>query len=401
MFGSQAVNEITGIIQFDIRERVLRSILGNARLTDATTVLLMNDEGQVVSAEGSDATVPRAALWERERAGRGGDFGTEKWATVRLGTSGPYLVGTQGIENSNWVLFLLVPRRDIVSLSAQPTRQMLLVFFLIVPLSLLFAFGVSSSATKRIQNLIAEMGKAMNGDFTVELNPENRDEIGRLTESFNAMIREIGQLINEKYTLGKEVKNLELKALQAQINPHFLYNTLDLINWMSLKYAAEEIRVLVSALSRFYKLSLGGGEDTVTVRDEILHTATYVQIQNMRYENSIAFFSDVPDSVLDCSILKLVLQPLVENAIFHGIMPTPEARGTIRLAARIDNDILYLSIRDDGAGMPPEEARRILSRDHHNDPHGYGVHNIHERLRLNYGPDFGLEFARPPAGEPS
>src|SRR5208337_1776534 len=272
-----------------------------------------------------------------------------------------YLVGTEAIEGTDWVLMLVLPNRDIVRLSARPAQKMLFVFAFMTPLTLFLAFFVSRSATKRIKGLISRMDRVVQGDFSITLDPGNRDEIGQLTERFNFMIAEVEQLIEEKYRLGKEVKNLELKALQAQINPHFLYNTLDLINWMSVRHNAGEIRTLVTALSRFYKLSLGRGEDTVLLRDELEHARTYVEIQNMRYENSIELAIDAPPDILECRVLKLVLQPLVENAIFHGIMMKKEERGIIRTTGERTDGGLLLSVVDDGVGMSEEKARRILS----------------------------------------
>jgi two-component system sensor histidine kinase YesM len=207
------------------------------------------------------------------------------------------------------------------------------------------------------------------------------------------MIAEVEQLIEEKYRLGKEVKNLELKALQAQINPHFLYNTLDLLNWMSVRHNAEEIRTLVTALSRFYKLSLGRGEDTVPLREELEHARTYVQIQNMRYENAIELVIDTPPDMNECRILKLVLQPLVENSIFHGIMMKKEERGAIRITGEHVGADLLLFVEDDGVGISDERLSQLLTNGAiASDRHGYGVRNIHERLQLNYGPEFGLSF---------
>ena len=392
VFASQDINELTGVIQFDIPESVLRTTLANAVLTESTSVFLMNADGRVVCSAGSTFADADRALWEKVRARQDGDFSAESWNALSVG-NGKYLVGTQGIENSDWVLALAMPYRDIVRLSARPIRQMLLVFFLIIPLTLLFAFVVSRSATRRIQNLMTRMDRVVEGDFSVALDPGNRDEIGRMTERFNLMVSEIGRLVEEKYRLGKEVTNLELKALQAQINPHFLYNTLDLINWMSLRYEAHEIRTLVNALSRFYKLSLGGGEDTVTVRDEVEHVRTYVQIQNMRYENAIELVVDIPDTLLRCAILKLVVQPLVENAIFHGILLKKEERGTIRIRGERDGAHLHLFVEDDGVGMSAETMQRVLSgRAATKDHHGYGVRNVHERLQLSYGIGFGLRF---------
>ncbi len=392
VFGSQNINELIGIIQFEISEKVLKTTLNNAVLTESTSAMLIDFEGNLICSAGLKSQEMNLLIWEKIRSRRGGDYSAESWDTISFGRR-KYLVGTQSIENSDWVLFFMLPYRDVIRMSARPIRQILFVFLLFVPLTLLLAFFVSRSATKRIQDLIRQMAKVVQGDFAVQLNPGNNDEIGQLTKSFNYMISEIERLIEEKYRLGKEVKHLELKALQAQINPHFLYNTLDLINWMSVRYKAHEIRTLVSALSKFYKLSLSKGEDMVTVREELEHVSTYVQIQNMRYEDRIKLIVDVPETLLDCQILKLVVQPLVENAIFHGIMLKDEESGTVRISGEIYLDNLFLHVKDDGIGMSKDKIHNILSgKVNTQDHHGYGVRNIHERLHLNYGNGFGLSY---------
>ena len=294
VLNSQNIKELTGVVQFDISaEHAAR----HPRQYEPHRVLLRASDqrgrrGGGYRGFGVPRETPRS-FWGRLTALRRGDFGPESWDTVTLARS-TYLVGTQAIDGTDWVLMLVLPNRDIVRLSARPAQRMLFVFAFMTPLTLFLAFFVSRSATKRIKGLISRMDKVVQGDFSVTLDPGNRDEIGQLTERFNFMIAEVEQLMEEKYSLGKEVKNLELKALQAQINPHFLYNTLDLINWMSVRHDAEEIRTLVTALSRFYKLSLGGGEDTVPLRDELEHARTYVQIQNMRYRELPSSSSSIP-----------------------------------------------------------------------------------------------------------
>jgi two-component system sensor histidine kinase YesM len=392
VLNSQNIQELTGVVQFDISPTMLRATLGDASLTESSFALLVNADGEVIDSTGSATAGDAASFWGKASALRRGEFGTESWDTITIARSA-YLVGTQSIEGTDWVLMLVLPTRDIVRLSTRPAQKMLIVFASMTPLTLFLAFFASRSATKRIKGLISRMDRVVQGDFSVTLDPGNKDEIGQLTERFNFMIAEVEQLMEEKYSLGKEVKNLELKALQAQINPHFLYNTLDLINWMSVRHNAEEIRTLVTALSRFYKLSLGRGEDTVPLREELEHARTYVQIQNMRYENTIELVIDTPPDMDECRVLKLVLQPLVENSIFHGIMMKKEERGVIRITgARADGDLL-LFVEDDGVGMSPERLDQILARGAvSSDRHGYGVRNIHERLQLNYGAEFGLSF---------
>ncbi|HVO40320.1 MAG TPA: sensor histidine kinase [Spirochaetia bacterium] len=398
VYGTQDLTELIGVIQFDIPLPRIADILANAVITESATALLVGANGDVVSSAGAWSPAAFASIWDSVRSSRQGDFTGESWLTLPS-PGGKLLVGTQGVADSDWILLLALPSRDIVRLSARPARQMAFVLALIIPLTLVLAYVASRSATRRIQGLIAEMNKVVQGDFSVSLDPGNNDEIGQLTRRFAFMVSEVEQLLDEKYRLGKEVKQRELKALQAQINPHFLYNTLDLVNWMAIRRDAPEIRSLVSSLSRFYKLSLGRGEDTVTLRDELDHARTYVEIQNMRFGNAIRLLVDVPPSLDRCPILKLVIQPLVENAILHGIMPTESEKGTIRISGQTVDSAVVVSVQDDGVGMSAEKLQAVLSGDAPSqDHHGFGVRNIHSRLQLSYGPGFGLSFHSTPNG---
>jgi two-component system, sensor histidine kinase YesM len=396
VFGSQNLTELTGIIQFDIPLARFSSILSNAILTESSQAVLVNADGKLISCAGAEAAASYPAIWDAIRSLRQGDLAGASWQTIPA-RRGKVLVGSQAVASTDWTLLMILPYRDIVRLSARPARQMAFVLLLIIPLTLVLAFFVSRSATRRIQNLIAEMNKVVQGDFAVSLEHGTNDEIGQLSRRFAFMISEVEHLLEEKYRLGKEVKQRELAALQAQINPHFLYNTLDLINWMAIRHGAGEIRGLVSALSRFYRLSLGKGEDTVTLREELDHARTYVEIQNMRYGNAVKLLVDVPDSLLDCHILKLVIQPLVENAILHGIMHTDNETGIVRIRGQRMSEALEVLVEDDGVGMQQQKVEEVLSGNAPSDDHhGYGVRNIHARLKLNYGPEYGLSYRSSP-----
>ncbi len=384
VFSPQDFGELIAIIRLDVPAGALEAILGNALLSDSAAAALVDAEGRLVCATGARGMLQASA------AGAPADG---SWRTVRVGGE-RLLVGTQAIRGSDWALLLQVPYDDIMRMTVGARRQVILVSLLMIPLALGLALLVSASATRRIASLIAKTKRVVAGDFVVERGeePVNSDEIGQLTRSFDHMVGEVERLMQDKYALGQEVKSLELKALQAQINPHFLHNTLDLINWMSLRADAPGISSLVNALSRFYRLSLSRG-DTICLRDELEHVGAYFQIQNMRYGEALRLIIDVPGDLQGLPMLKLVLQPLVENAIFHGIMATERETGTVRITGELRDGDLCLRVSDDGAGMSEERLRELRSgqlgtQDHH----GYGVRNIHERLVLSHGPGAGLEF---------
>ena len=221
-----------------------------------------------------------------------------------------------------------------------------------------------------------------------------------LAVAISRMMDRIDQLMNEKVLYGQQIKNLELKALQAQINPHFLYNSLDLINCTAISHSVPQISRMVKALGQFYRLSLSGGNERIPLSSEIKHAQLYVDIQNMRFENRIQARWQVDESAGECLIIKIILQPLIENAIIHGIFEKPSKCGSLCICVRRNLDVITITIKDDGMGM--DEATRLT----HFSPApagtitetsgGYGVHNIYDRLLIAYGAPYGLSCESEP-----
>ncbi len=199
---------------------------------------------------------------------------------------------------------------------------------------------------------------------------------------------------------GQQIKNLELKALQAQINPHFLYNSLDLINCTAISHSVPQISRMVKALGQFYRLSLSGGNEQILLAGEMKHARLYVDIQNMRFEDSIQAHWSLDEDAGRCLIIKIILQPLIENAILHGIFEKDSKRGNLWVSARRNADVITITIEDDGVGMNEEELyaaffsaeRKSLSET----SGGYGVRNICDRLLIAYGEPYGLSCESTP-----
>ena len=216
------------------------------------------------------------------------------------------------------------------------------------------AYWVSLSITRRLSQIMANRcaGAQRRSRLRSCPLPAGRDEIGELARTYDGMIDEIETLIAREERTQRELKGAELKALQAQINPHFLYNTLDMIKWMSRRGMADEIEELLNSLATFYRLSLSEGRETIPIRDELRHVELYARIQNMRFRGAIDFSISVDEAVLDCEILRVTLQPLVENSILHGINEKPDKRGRIthhgRRRGRVGDP---RAVEDDGVGI--------------------------------------------------
>ena len=232
------------------------------------------------------------------------------------------------------------------------------------------------------------------------LSDAGNDEIGVLSGTYNYMTAEINQLMDYEEKAAKELRNAEFRALQAQINPHFLYNTLDMINWLSQSGQSEKVTEAVQALTRFYRLTLGSKDLISTVQDEVTHVSLYMQLQNMRYNDCAEFIADVPPELGSFSIPRLTFQPIVENALLHGIMMKEEKQGTILLTGWKENDDLVFIISDDGAGIPPEKLDSLLDEKKQaatgSSSRHVGVSNTNLRLKSLYGSKYGLSFTSVP-----
>mgnify|MGYP000367560431 CR=1 FL=1 len=206
-----------------------------------------------------------------------------------------------------------------------------LIFLSCVLLGISMSFLFTNAVRKPIDRLVNHVGRIAKGDFGQEESLESEDEIGLIGKAVNSMSSQIEQLMDKRLEDEKEKSSLEIRMLQAQINPHFLYNTLDMINWLSQTGRNQEVTQAIQALSRFYKLTLSRNGLMNSIETELQHVSLYIRLQNMRYDNCVTFVMDVPDELYDYTIPKLTFQPIVENAFLHGIMTTEQKKGSILL----------------------------------------------------------------------
>jgi two-component system sensor histidine kinase YesM len=264
-----------------------------------------------------------------------------------------------------------------------------------VAFSVAAAWELSRSIYTPIKKLHDVTTTITKNDLQALVNSANVDEITELGMSFNIMIGKIRELLDAKVKEQENLKKAELRALQAQINPHFLYNTLDTIIWMAEAQRTEQIVEIVGALSSFFRISLSKGQDWITIGEEIERVRSYLTIQKMRYRDIMNYRIDVSPAVRDYTVLKLVLQPLVENALYHGIKNKRQG-GTIIIRARPggENEVM-LEVEDDGIGFTPEKLAQLRAElaDDSGDirlESGFGIGNVNKRIRLYYGRQYGI-----------
>jgi two-component system, sensor histidine kinase YesM len=257
------------------------------------------------------------------------------------------------------------------------------------------AFLFTNSIVKPVGELRLLMKQAEEGDLNVHFESRSQDEIAHLGSSFNTMIGEIRKLVDLVYKEQKSKREAELRVLQEQIKPHFLYNTLDTIQWMAQEDKNDEIVKMITALTNLFRIGLNKGKEMVRVKEEIEHIRSYLFIQKARYEEKLEYELKIDPDIEEFLVLKLILQPLVENAIYHGIKAR-RGVGKITIAAKRDGNIIIFSVTDNGVGISPErlDQLRDLFMDGipMKDKSGYGSFNINERIKLTFGQDFGLHI---------
>lgn len=323
-----------------------------------------------------------------------------------------YLATCTVMRSNGWQIYGL---RSQASLTGNLTRFRYLIIVILAGVCLLSGIAITvlvSRITGPLMTLTALMDRTtQTKDFDVQAAYTGRDEIGRLTASFNTLLREIKCLIEqlnihiaalqeEKETVKRiqtQKRKAEINALQAQINPHFLYNTLNAISWQAADQGETEISVLATSLGRFFHISLSKGREIITVQEEMEQVRSYLRIQKIRYKDILSDCFEIDERLQGKQMIKLVVQPLVENAIYHGIKPA-DRPGTIRVCAALRTDEygaeqIWITVEDDGAGIPSDklaELNELLATGQSDPDSGYGIFNVNKRIKLYYGRNYGL-----------
>ncbi len=286
--------------------------------------------------------------------------------------------------------------RKAVEADIDTTLKVIFCILLVVlGITWLLVIVISDSISKPIMHLCEITKQVGTGNFTMQKIKGGGDEIATLESSFNNMLVKINKLVDNIKSKQNTLRMAELKLLQAQINPHFLYNTLDTITWMAEDGKSDEVVDLVSALSEFFRVSLSKGRDYITLKEEESHIRSYLQIQQFRYADILEYEINIPQELSEFPVLKLTLQPIVENALYHGIKQKRE-KGKIIVEGEYSNQAILLTVKDNGIGMTEETLDKMRRSIKKEGPitldTGFGLANVNERIRLNYGKEYGLRI---------
>lgn len=337
---------------------------------------------------------------------------TASWETDIDYAGREYMAMHSSISANGWQIYILKNKTELLRSLANLRSLIIETMVILLAVSMLLLMLIIRQMTRSLHDLSKRMQSVQEGDLTARFVYPYQDEVGDLAGSFNYMLDEIERLMDKQNQsiealrqerdrvalMQRQKRQAELRALQAQINPHFLYNTLNAITWQAVASGDEKISQLSHALGRFFRLSLSRGAEVIPVRDEIEHVRNYLLIQQIRYGDKLSYEMDVDETLSGCPIIKLVLQPLVENAIYHGIK-LKAGNGRIRVSVKPEREgerrLMAFRVEDNGAGIEPERLRRMndeLKRGVSRQSEGYGVYNVNERIRLYYGTQYGLRY---------
>lgn len=380
--------EELGICSISVSAKYFQDIMKNANITSEGLVYLMSENGRMITSSNS------SILQKMQKKGILLNYGAELFMEKRKEGQKEYYITRQNVDGASWQMILIIPENEYEDQYRFLWLSAALMLGSMIAVIVLMSYLLSGYYVGRLKKLNVEMTGLESGNLNANLPiTTEEDEIEEIYHNFNGMVQEVQRLMQEHYQLGKEVKMAEVRALQAQINPHFLYNTLDLINWISMDYGAEEIGTLTWNLARFYRLSLNHGKSLISIGEEVEHVEVYVNIENYHFDNAISLEVDVPEELKNYACLNIILQPFVENAIVHGIAEKPDIESCeIRIRARREEQDIIFSVQDDGPGVDVEQMQKETQQDIRTAQHGYGVRNINFRLKLCFGEKYGVTY---------
>lgn len=385
------ITRILGVVSVDVLESDLIDILQRNNYAEQSAAYPVDENLNIVCGANSTFPVSEADLAAQLQQMRD-TFG----ASSGVSTAGNAVYGLSAPIFDGWRIFTVASMGNLLSPVLDLRDQMILLTVIISIIAFCLSYLYARYSTRRIKTLAEQVRRVENGDLSVSCIVDSEDEIGELQNSFNFMVRRISLLVDERYNLGKNLKDMELRALQAQINPHFLYNTLDMIAWKATASGNQETVDIVVKLARFYRLSLSNGSDFLPLSDEVEHVRLFVELTNLCRSRNVQLITEVAPNIADYPIMKLILQPIVENSLFHGLYELSDREGVIRLTAEQIGSYVQIQIADNGVGIEKSKLAELLAKKErpivNTKRGGYGIGNILERLRIYYDDRFTFQI---------
>ncbi len=381
-------SSLHGIILFNLQEDFFRNILQNAKISENGCLTLITPDSivnfkAVPERYRIDSRIHKNLLEQEEPSGR---------LSIRNAAGEKMMLIYDTLPINRWKLAAVFPEKDILNIAGFIKKITLAVMFLLILVAVFLSNLLAQIVTRPLSVLTEKVKRVKAGNLDIPFDGHGSNEIGILNEGIHELLGKVRYLLDQ-VRLEQEQKRLaELETLQAQIKPHFLYNTLDSIRQLCEMGENREAGAMVGALAKFFRISISGGKEIISLEDEVEHIQNYLLILKMRYSDDFDYEIKIDPEVRQCKVIKLTLQPLIENAIYHGIKQK-RGKGLLVVNGRRYGPELLLEVWDSGAGMSEpqlEQVREALSGSGRG--RGYGLSNVHRRLQLHYGEEYGLEI---------
>lgn len=389
--------ENLGVLMISLNERSLQSLYEHA-VKDYESIFIIDDEGKIISAQNEailGTSIREKKFYEKISSNYSGYF-------IDQVDRGKSLITFHKVNKTGWKIIAYTPVDRILGSITNLQNLVLLILMVCTLLSFIVSFYISRRLSIPIKKLYKDMNRVEMGDLAVRCSIRSNDEIGELANKFNNMIGKIQELMDNVVYEQHQKRRAELQSLQSQVNPHFLYNTLASIRFMLGTQQIEAVDSVIVALVRLLKKTLSRESEIIPISEEIENLKNYVLIQKVRQGDKLGVRYEIDENIMDFCTLKLILQPLVENAIFHGLQPKTSG-GTITIRGYKEDHTIVLKVIDDGVGIPEEGMEQLLNKEQKSGKfdlfNGIGIKNIHERIVLNFGSQYGLKISgRPDEG---
>lgn len=380
---------LKGILLINLKRDYFLKVFRNANISSNGYFIMLSPDG-IMRFKNPDikyAIGQTGIDFLRKNMGNAGSFRINKSNGEKL------FVVFNSLSINHWIVAAVVPEKDIFENASHIKYFLVVTVLLLILLSSAITTFFAENISRPIKYLSMQVKQFEKGDFNVQFEIRDNNELGVLAKGLSSLVRSVKDLITRVEEEQEKKRKIELLALQSQIKPHFLYNTL----W-SLKYLIElrdfeGATKMVGAITRFFMIGINKGKEIITIREELEHVKNYLIIQKIRYSTHFDYAIEVDEAILDCKIIKLTLQPLVENAIEHGIKNKLE-KGTIRISGREKDNGIVLEVFDDGPGIDDEKRAKLLEAIHSSaieeHPITYGLKNVNERIRLHFGEPYGI-----------
>lgn len=376
-----------GIVVIGVNEESMTNLYAGS-LDDHQTIIILDQYGNTISAQ-EESGLKNANLQNRSYYGKISEYDSGYFVDEEMGDE--QLISFQTIDQTGWKLVSYMPLRSVLADIRKAQAITVVVLLTTIMLAVIASYVIARRLAIPIKRLTHSFGRLETGDMSVRAVPGGNDEIGLLAGRFNDMVVRLDSLMDDIKSEQHLKRHAELQALQSQINPHFLYNTLASIRFMLYKRDKETVDEVIVALVKLLKHSLSKQDELLPVEEELNILRHYAFIQQIKYGDRLKIEYELDEDIFPYSILRFVLQPLVENAIFHGLEPK-KGEGTVRVKGYTEMDALVFEVADDGVGIPAGKLERLLSEEEGAKAvaHNGGVRNVHGRIRLYFGDDYGL-----------